>query len=99
MYHQEISDNDFFKIPFLNRIASKCRFYQHVYAQLLRAQIPKVQKRQSSHQGLYSLLGSGCARVACKMLVKLTPNENRSVPFWPSELLLFDRCRQRDRHN
>jgi alkaline phosphatase len=34
------------KQPFLTR----SRFHQHVYAQLLRAQIPKAQKRQSSHQ-------------------------------------------------
>jgi hypothetical protein len=38
------------------------------YELLLRAKIPKVPKRQSSHQCLFELLGS-----AHKMLVKLTP--------------------------
>jgi len=34
------------------------QFHQHVYAKLLCMQIPKVQKRQSSHECLFALMGS-----------------------------------------
>jgi len=48
-------------------------FHQHVYAQLLSAQIPQEQKDMSSHKCLFTLLGSLRAKAACKMLMKLTP--------------------------
>jgi len=50
------------------------RFHHHVYQQLLRAQIPKAQKRQSSRQYLFALLGSACKKALCKILVKLSPD-------------------------
>jgi hypothetical protein len=45
------------------------QFHQHVYAKLLRAQIPKVQK----NYGLavfFALLGSARVKAACKESVK-----------------------------
>jgi len=41
--------------------------------QLLGAEIPKAQKRQSSHQYFFVLLGSACIKAACKILVKSNP--------------------------
>jgi len=35
-------------------------------------QIMKAQKRQSSWQSFFTLLGSECAKSACRMLMKLT---------------------------
>ncbi len=43
------------------------------YEQLLRTQIPKVQKRHSHHQDLFALLVSGHVNAAHKTLMKLTP--------------------------
>jgi len=40
--------------------------------QILRAQIPKALKIQSSRQSFFALLGSAHEKGACKMLVKLT---------------------------
>ena len=53
--------------------ASMSRFCQHIYEQLLCAQIPKVQKRQSIQQCFLTLLVSSLVKGACKMLVKSTP--------------------------
>jgi len=49
------------------------RFHQHVYAQLLRTQNPKVQKLQLNHQYLFTLMVYARIKAACKTLVKLTP--------------------------
>jgi len=38
----------------------KGRFHQHFYMQLIHTQIQKGQKRLSSHQCLFALLGSAC---------------------------------------
>ncbi len=50
------------------------------YGQLLRVQIPKAQKIQSSCQFFcafgISNLGSGCAKAAHRMLMKLTQGDN-----------------------
>jgi len=43
------------------------------YKQLLHTQIPKAQKRQSSQQCCFTLLGPTCIKAAWKMLMKLTP--------------------------
>jgi hypothetical protein len=40
--------------------------------QLLRKQIPKVQKRQISHQCPFLLLGSGREKAVCKTFMKST---------------------------
>jgi len=46
---------------------------QSFYEQLMRAKIPKAQKKQSSHQCLFSLLGSSQEKAVHKKLMKLTP--------------------------
>jgi len=51
------------------------------YEKLLRAQIPKAQKRQSSSQSVFALLGSVRAKNACRTLVKLTPACHLSISF------------------
>jgi len=43
------------------------------HEQLLCLQIPKAQKRQSSCQYFFVLLGPACAKAAHKRSVKLTP--------------------------
>jgi len=43
------------------------------YKQLLRAQIPKAQKRQSGQPCHFTLLGPMSIKAAHKMLMKLTP--------------------------
>jgi len=45
----------------------------HNYKQLLRAQIPSAQKRQSSQQYRLALLGPTSLKAARKTLVKLIP--------------------------
>ncbi len=50
----------------------KGRFHQHFYMQLIHTQIQKAQKRQSSHQCLFALLGSACEKAAKKTFVKST---------------------------
>jgi len=52
------------------------QFHQHIYEKILRAQIPKVQKRQSIHQCLLMLLESAHEKAAHKLLVKLIPVVN-----------------------
>jgi len=47
---------------------------------LLHAQIPKVQKRQSSCQSFFALLGSALAKAAHRPMMKLTPGRQRD-PF------------------
>ena len=49
------------------------------YAQLLRSQIPKAQKIQSSCQSLFLLLGSAQVKAVRKMLVKSTPSLSLSL--------------------
>jgi len=44
-----------------------------LYKQLLSTQIPNFRKRQSSHQYLFTLLGSARIKAARKTLVKFTP--------------------------
>ncbi len=39
-------------------LQTRGRFHQHIYAKLLRMQIPKAKKTQSSHLCLFALLGS-----------------------------------------
>ena len=48
------------------------QFHQRVYEQLLRMQILKGQKALTV---FFALLGSALVKAACKMLVKLTPDE------------------------
>jgi len=59
------------------------------YLQLLRQHIPKEQKRLSSHQCLFALLGSASAKAVCKTLVKLTPGvdltHTLSAAFMPAD--------------
>jgi len=50
-----------------------CQFHQHVCKQLLRLQIPKAQKDSQVTSVFFVLLGSAWAKVAPKMLLKLTP--------------------------
>jgi len=42
--------------------------------QILRAQIPKVQKRLDDLTVFIALLGSACPKAAHKMLMKLSPD-------------------------
>jgi hypothetical protein len=44
------------------------------YEQLLHTQIPKVHKRLTNWLYFLALLGSGRAKAACRMLMKLTPD-------------------------
>ncbi len=46
------------------------------YEQLLHTQIPKVQKRQSSCQSFFALLGSAHVKSVHTMLMKLIPGVN-----------------------
>jgi len=46
------------------------QFHQHVYAKFLHAQIPKAQKRQSSHHCLFALSGSAHIKAALKTFLK-----------------------------
>jgi hypothetical protein len=48
-------------------------FHQHVYEQLLHAKILKVQKRQSSHQCLFALLGFARLNAARKNVGEIDP--------------------------
>ncbi len=43
------------------------------HKQLLHVHIPKAQKKHSSHQCLFLLLGTECGKAALRMLMKLTP--------------------------
>jgi len=70
----QTSNSDFSEIANLGSISRK------LYAQLLRAKIPKAQKRKSSHQCLFALMGSVRVKGAHKMLVKLTPEGLPSLP-------------------
>jgi len=51
----------------------------YVYVKLLCEQIPKEQRRQSSYQCRFALLGSACVKGSSKMLVKLPPREGGGV--------------------
>ena len=46
------------------------------YKQLLRTQTPKAQKKTVKSSSFFALLGSASAKVARRMLVKLTPGAN-----------------------
>ena len=61
------------------------------YKQLLLTQIPKVQKRQSSHQCLFALLQFRHAIAVGKMVVKSTQGVNISVILW-LVFVLVDLC-------
>jgi len=48
-------------------------FSSTIYEQLLHLKIPNAQKRQSSHQCLFALLGATRINAAGRMFMKLTP--------------------------
>jgi hypothetical protein len=50
------------------------------YEQLLRTQIPKVQKNTVKLSVFFALLGSACVKAAHKMLVKSTPGLWLALP-------------------
>jgi len=50
-----------------------------MFAQLLRAQIPKAQKIQSSHQSFFALLRPSHVKAACKTLFKLAPGATAAL--------------------
>ena len=60
------------------------------YKQLLQTHIISALKRQSSHQCLFALLGSGLVKAAIKMLVKLTP----AVFFEPNDAVDENRTKE-----
>ena len=67
------------------------QFHQLGYAQLLPAQIPKVQKSCLSWLSFFALLGSAIVRDARKMLMKLTPSLTAALS--PSSHLPFKTSR------
>ncbi len=52
------------------------QFHQHVHLRLLRRTDPKSTRKQSSHQCLFTLLGSVHTKASGKTLVKLTSGVN-----------------------
>jgi len=51
--------------------------FTNVLQTALYVQITKAQKRHSSYQCLFALLGSACAKTASKILVKVTPGATK----------------------
>jgi len=65
-------------------ITSNCsQFYHHLYAQILRAHIPKVQKTVKSSVSCYAFgICAVPAKAACKLLVKWSPLVNLTSILW-----------------
>jgi len=59
------------------------------YEQLLCPQIPNVQKRQSSHQCLFALLGPMLIKAVCTMMVKMTQVVNFINILWAAYAPIF----------
>ena len=57
-------------------LLTRGQFYQRVYSQLLRTQIPKAQESFLNWLSLFALLGSTRVKAAHKILMKLTPGSD-----------------------
>ena len=58
----------------VDEINSRGQFHQHVYTQLLHAQMPKTQKKLHHLTVFFALMGSARIKSARQMLMKLTPD-------------------------
>jgi len=65
------------------------QFHQHSTSSFCSLRSQKHKKKTDNFSVFFALLGSGCVKVACRMLMKLTPGRRNSGVVGSSGLTVF----------